>query len=50
MMSEDVRREQRVPDAPFSLFEGWAGGLCFLLDLLEINRDQAQFPLFPLLF
>ncbi|BFG02976.1 lanC-like protein 3 homolog [Drosophila madeirensis] len=33
---------QKTPDHPQSLYEGWAGAICFLIDLLE--PDQAAFP------
>ena len=36
-------REARKPDSPFSLYEGFAGTLCFLADLLE--PQKAAFPL-----
>ena len=42
--SERFRREARVPDAPYSLFEGLAGTACFLADLLR--PDKAEFPFF----
>ncbi|CAJ0959736.1 unnamed protein product, partial [Mesorhabditis belari] len=48
MMDDTIRSQQRTPDSPYSLFEGWAGALCFLVDLQQ--PDQAQFPLFPILF
>lgn len=35
-------RGARTPDSPLSLYEGWSGTACFLLDL--INPDQASFP------
>jgi len=35
-------RGARTPDSPLSLYEGWAGTACFLVDLL--NPDQASFP------
>ena len=40
--SELFRNEARQPDCPLSLYEGWAGTLCFLLDLSK--PDQAHFP------
>eukprot|EP00210_Caulerpa_lentillifera_P002721 g2601.t1 len=43
MMSTEFRAA-RVPDNPWSLFEGWAGALCFLLDIL--NPHNSQFPFF----
>ena len=42
LYSEQFMREARTPDCPLSLYEGWAGTLCFLLDLL--NPDEAAFP------
>lgn len=32
----------RQPDCPLSLYEGWAGTLCYLLDLVQ--PDQSHFP------
>ncbi|XP_031624739.1 lanC-like protein 3 homolog isoform X1 [Contarinia nasturtii] len=37
-------REANTPDRPFSLYEGIAGAVCFLIDLLHI--EQATFPFF----
>ncbi|KAL4233772.1 LanC-like protein 3 [Mactra antiquata] len=34
----------RIPDSPYSLYEGWAGTVCFLSDLLQ--PEKAEFPLF----
>ena len=48
MMNPDFQKHARVPDRPWSLFEGWAGALCFLTDLMDPN--QAQFPLIPIHF
>ncbi|PIK45712.1 putative lanC-like protein 3-like isoform X5 [Apostichopus japonicus] len=42
--SEEFKSKARTPDSPFSLFEGLAGTLCFLIHLL--NPDQAEFPFF----
>ncbi|XP_012288694.1 lanC-like protein 3 homolog [Orussus abietinus] len=42
LTSEEFRKEARTPDAPYSLFEGWAGTACFLADLMEPNK--AAFP------
>lgn len=36
-------RESRTPDRPYSLYEGKAGAVCFLIDLLRIN-EAAGFP------
>lgn len=35
-------REANIPDRPYSLYEGLAGTVCFLIDLIHI--DQANFP------
>ena len=35
-------REARTPDCPFSLYEGWSGTVCFLVDLLQ--PEKAAFP------
>uniref|UniRef100_A0A1Q3FAC3 LanC-like protein 3 homolog n=1 Tax=Culex tarsalis TaxID=7177 RepID=A0A1Q3FAC3_CULTA len=39
---EEFIRYARNPDRPFSLYEGYAGTVCFLLDLLR--PEQAAFP------
>lgn len=41
-------KEARVPDDPYSLYEGWAGTLCFLVDLLQ--PDKAEFPFFDVFY
>ena len=33
----------RQPDCPFSLFEGWAGTLCYLVDLLQPQSSSFPF-------
>jgi hypothetical protein len=33
------------PDRPLSLYEGLAGTLCYLVDLLQPHK--AEFPLYP---
>ncbi|XP_022232009.2 lanC-like protein 3 homolog [Drosophila obscura] len=40
--SDEFRQQARVPDRPHSLYEGVAGTVCFLADLLE--PEQAHFP------
>jgi len=40
--TDTFKNEARKPDCPLSLYEGWAGTLCFLLDLSQ--PDQAHFP------
>lgn len=44
MQTEEFVKGARCPDAPFSLFEGWAGAVCFLTDLLQPHN--AEFPFF----
>ena len=43
MFTEEFRELARTPDSPFSLFEGWAGTLCFLVDLLDPNTSAFPF-------
>ncbi|KAJ8717700.1 hypothetical protein PYW07_005630 [Mythimna separata] len=42
MVSEEFVRDARLPDNPESLYEGTAGTVCFLADLLL--PDKAEFP------
>lgn len=42
METEDFKKYSRVPDNPFSLYEGIAGTVCFLADLTA--PEQAAFP------
>lgn len=42
LTTNDFRRYARVPDCPFSLYEGVAGTVCYLIDL--IHADMAAFP------
>ena len=44
IFTEEFNSTASVPDCPYSLFEGWAGTLCFLVDLL--NPESASFPFF----
>lgn len=46
-LTELVRPEQNIPDRPLSLFEGIAGAVHFLHDLIE-NPKEAKFPCFIL--
>ena len=39
------KTEARIPDSPYSLFEGLAGTVCFILDLLD--PGNSEFPLIP---
>lgn len=45
LMTQEFQTQARTPDNPFSLFEGLAGTVCFVADLLE--PEKAQFPLMP---
>jgi hypothetical protein len=42
LTNEKFIQEARTPDRPFSLYEGIAGTVCFLIDML--NPSRAQFP------
>lgn len=42
LTSVEFVREARTPDRPLSLYEGTAGTICFLVDLLR--HDKASFP------
>lgn len=42
MRSEHFRAKARTPDSPYSLYEGTAGTVCFLIDL--IKKENASFP------
>ena len=46
MGTEEFRRGARRPDNPYSLYEGTAGTVCFLIDLLQPKK--AEFPFFVL--
>uniref|UniRef100_F1KWH5 LanC-like protein 3 n=1 Tax=Ascaris suum TaxID=6253 RepID=F1KWH5_ASCSU len=48
LCSDEFKARARTPDRPHSLFEGIAGTVCFLCDLMEPN--SAQFPLVPIPF
>jgi hypothetical protein len=48
LSSPEFEQQARVPDSPYSLYEGWAGTICFLADLLQ--PDKAEFPLFNVIF
>lgn len=42
MNSPQFQVDARIPDSPYSLYEGIAGTACFLADLIE--PDKAHFP------
>lgn len=42
MQSDNFKQQARVPDNPYSLYEGIAGTACFLGDLIQ--PDKAEFP------
>lgn len=44
LLSDEFQRGARTPDTPFSLYEGLAGTVCFLTDLLQPLK--AEFPFF----
>ncbi|XP_041350633.1 lanC-like protein 3 [Gigantopelta aegis] len=46
MFSHEFQSGARTPDSPFSLYEGWAGSVCFLADLLQ--PEKAAFPFFDI--
>ncbi|XP_060067725.1 lanC-like protein 3 [Ylistrum balloti] len=48
MFTQEFMKGARVPDMPFSLYEGWAGAVLFLVDLMQ--PDKAEFPLFNVVF
>jgi lantibiotic modifying enzyme len=43
LKSDEFIEHARTPDRPFSLYEGLAGTVCFLLDLLEPERSAFPF-------
>ncbi|PHJ22984.1 lanthionine synthetase c family protein [Cystoisospora suis] len=49
MFDEKLQADSRIPDNPFSLFEGLSGAICFLVDLLH-NPLKSSFPFFELGF
>jgi len=44
MQTEEFKAISRVPDAPYSLFEGIAGTSCFLSDLVNPDPNSGGFP------
>ena len=44
LTTEEFIHGARTPDSPHSLYEGLAGTVCYLLDVLK--PDQAEFPFF----
>ena len=45
--TEEFKHGSRRPDSPFSLYEGLAGTMCYLVDVLQPHR--AEFPFFDVL-
>ena len=43
MYTQEFNRGSRQPDCPFSLYEGLAGTLCYLIDLLQPNKSMFPF-------
>jgi len=46
IFTEQFQRHSRQPDCPYSLFEGLAGTVCFLVDLMQ--PEKASFPFFDI--
>ncbi|ESO94854.1 hypothetical protein LOTGIDRAFT_215378 [Lottia gigantea] len=44
LSSSEFQSGARTPDSPSSLYEGWAGTLCFISDLMQ--PEKAEFPFF----
>lgn len=44
IFSPEFSQDARTPDSPYSLYEGLAGTVCYLIDMLK--PDQAAFPFF----
>jgi hypothetical protein len=44
LFTEEFKAGSRVLESIYSLYEGFSGTVCFLIDLLQPN--QAEFPLF----
>jgi hypothetical protein len=44
IFSPEFSQGARTPDSPYSLYEGLAGSVCYLTDMLQ--PDQAAFPFF----
>lgn len=44
LFTEEFKAGSRVLENVYSLFEGFSGTVCFLVDMLQPN--QAEFPLF----
>ena len=42
MFTDEFVDGARTPDRPYSLYEGWAGTVCYLTDLLR--PYEAHFP------
>ena len=46
MQTEEFPRGARQPDCPRSLYEGWAGTMCYLVNLMNHESPSSQFPFF----
>lgn len=46
IFTEQFQKNSRTPDCPYSLFEGLAGTVCFLADLMQ--PEKASFPFFDI--
>jgi len=45
LQTDKFKQEARTPDTPYSLFEGFSGTVCFIIDL--IDPQHAEFCLLP---
>jgi len=48
MQQNTFRENSRTPDYPYSLYEGTAGTVCFIADLLD--PDHSTFPFFNVFY
>lgn len=46
MKTEVFQSGARQPGCPLSLYEGWAGTMCYLVNLLNSHNVKSQFPFF----
>jgi len=46
MQTEEFQQGARQPDCPLSLYEGWAGTMCYLVNLINHSSAVGQFPFF----
>ena len=46
MQTEEFQQAARQPNCPLSLYEGWAGTMCYLVNLMNHESPDGQFPFF----